>query len=68
MRENARLTLWACLGLLSSFIVLNIFSAFINTDCGCSIAITGESVTIRGCKFTPEFIEYAKTLEVAKIW
>nr|QED43236.1 TGB3 [Garlic common latent virus] len=68
MREDARLILYVCCGLLLSFVVLNILSASTNSVCGCEIVITGESVTIRGCKFTPEFIEYARSLEVAKIW
>ncbi|ACM46000.1 triple gene block protein 3 [Helleborus mosaic virus] len=29
----------------------------------CIVVVTGESVTIRGCSFTTEFIEFAKGLK-----
>ncbi|AIZ76634.1 triple gene block protein 3 [Elderberry carlavirus D] len=31
----------------------------------CSVVITGESVTIRACIFSGEFVDYAKALHVA---
>nr|CAA57043.1 7,6K protein [Garlic common latent virus] len=68
MREDARLILYACSGLLLTLISLYLYSALRNADSGCSVIITGERLTIRGCAFTPEFIEYAKTLEVARHW
>ncbi|AIZ76622.1 triple gene block protein 3 [Elderberry carlavirus B] len=46
-----------------------IFSAlnYITTDKGasCTVVISGESIVIRGCEFTEQFIEYAKGLRVA---
>lgn len=34
----------------------------------CIVSITGESIHIEGCEFTPEFIEYAKSLAIPNIW
>ncbi|ABW05095.1 triple gene block 3 protein [Phlox virus B] len=37
----------------------------IGTSNNCVVLITGESVRIINCKFTGEFVEYAKTLKPA---
>ncbi|UVJ49776.1 TGB3 [Rose virus C] len=33
---------------------------------GCSVYLSGESIRITGCEFTPEFVEYAKGLDVLR--
>nr|QED43140.1 TGB3 [Garlic common latent virus] len=68
MWESTRLIIYTCSGLLLTLVILSLFSAYWHSDSGCTIIITGESLTIRGCEFTPDFIEYAKTLGVAKHW
>ncbi|AIZ76616.1 triple gene block protein 3 [Elderberry carlavirus A] len=30
----------------------------------CSVIITGESITIRACEFTKDFVDYAKSLKI----
>nr|QED43242.1 TGB3 [Garlic common latent virus]QED43248.1 TGB3 [Garlic common latent virus] len=68
MRESTRLTIYTCSGLLLTLIILSLSSVYRRAESSCTVIITGESLTIRGCEFTPDFIEYAKTLRVAKHW
>nr|QED43116.1 TGB3 [Garlic common latent virus] len=68
MRESTRLIIYTCSGLLLTLVILNLLSVHRRSESSCTIIITGESLTIRGCEFTPDFIEYAKTLGVAKHW
>nr|AAB31047.1 coat protein [Helenium virus S]QQX32702.1 TGB3 [Helenium virus S]QQX32708.1 TGB3 [Helenium virus S]QQX32725.1 TGB3 [Helenium virus S]QQX32731.1 triple gene block 3 [Helenium virus S] len=54
------LLLIALLAILGSIVWL-----LTNQQEQCVVLITGESVRIVSCKFTPEFIEYAKALKPA---
>jgi hypothetical protein len=53
---------------LVSFVVVLCVSTYIgNSDNSCVVVISGHSLVIRGCDFTPEFIDYAKTLRIPKL-
>nr|WBG54317.1 triple gene block protein 3 [Poplar mosaic virus] len=46
----------------TSIALLNVVS--FRSECSCVVHISGAAIDIRGCSFTPDFIEYAKTLRV----
>jgi hypothetical protein len=53
---------------LVSFVVVLCVSTYIgNSDNSCVVVISGHSLVIRGCDFTPEFIDYAKTLRIPRL-
>ena len=53
---------------LASFIVVLCVSIYLgNSNDSCVVVISGHSVVIKGCDFTPEFIDYAKTLRIPKL-
>ncbi|QVY19181.1 triple gene block protein 3 [Clivia carlavirus A] len=45
---------------LLAFLALDTIS---NKSSSCVVIIDGQGVTISGCAFTPEFVEYAKGLQ-----
>lgn len=56
----------AALAFLSTYMFLCVSLSY--SKCSCVVLVTGESIRIEGCEFTPEFIEYAKSLAIPKIW
>ena len=53
---------------LASFVVVLCASIYLgNPNDSCVVVISGHSVVIKGCDFTPEFIDYAKTLQIPKL-
>lgn len=54
------------IGFAFTYILLSVSIA--GTKTSCVVVVTGESIHIEGCAFTPEFIEYAKTLTIPNIW
>nr|QYF50199.1 MAG: triple gene block protein 3 [Xinjiang betaflexivirus 2] len=57
---------WIVVGIIALFVVV-VANWYSSIESSCIVIISGESVTIRGCTWGPEFIEYAKTLKVAAI-
>lgn len=59
----------ACMCVLAFVITYLLLCAYKTSDRNrCIVSITGESIRIEGCEFTPEFIEYAKGLAIPSIW
>lgn len=53
---------------IASFVIVLCVSTYIgSSDNSCVVVVSGHSVVIRGCEFTPEFIDYAKTLRIPKL-
>lgn len=49
-------------GAVVVFLVLHVINSRSNN---CTVIITGESVTIQGCEFNKDFIDYARELKPA---
>jgi hypothetical protein len=58
---------YLALGVLSCVITFTILSFSSSRDSQCVVYLTGHSVTISGCEFTQDFIEYAKHLDVLRV-
>ncbi|ACN58191.1 triple gene block 3 [Red clover vein mosaic virus] len=58
---------YLALGVLSCVITFTILSFSSNRDSQCVVHFTGRSVTISGCEFTQNFMEYAKHLDVLRV-
>ncbi|QYF50250.1 MAG: TGB3 protein [Xinjiang sediment betaflexivirus 1] len=56
-----------CLAALSFACVFGLLNWFAGSDPGCTVILTGESVKLLNCKFTPEFIDYASKLNVLRV-
>nr|AXN55950.1 putative TGB3 protein [Red clover carlavirus 1] len=51
-----------------SFVIVLCVSTYLNNfDNSCVVVVSGHSIVIRGCEFSPEFIDYAKTLQIPKL-
>lgn len=53
---------------VASFVVVLCVSIYLsNPNDSCVVVLSGHSVVIKGCDFTPEFIDYAKTLQIPRL-
>lgn len=59
--------LYPVLGVLSCFLAFCALSLLDSSRSQCVVYLTGHSISISGCSFTPEFIEYARGLDVLKL-
>lgn len=54
------------LGVFSCVLALVVLNSLDSGNNQCFVHLTGHSVSISGCVFTKEFIEYAKQLDVLR--
>lgn len=63
---EGRLLIYAFGGCVVTLLILKFVLTPSSNDC--AVIITGESVKILNCEFTPEFLEYAKGLKAFNHW
>jgi len=53
--------------LITTSLVFALLSVLEKGHSGCSVILTGESIKLLNCNFSPDFLDYAKGLEVLKV-